>query len=53
MVSLLAFWDLHEETVRGRFRNRSRQGLGLPVWMNHLAFSAPDGAKFYGRILAR
>lgn len=49
---LLAFWEPHEETVRGRFRTDLSTGLGLPVWMNHLAFSAPTG-EFYGRMLAR
>ncbi|WP_437290861.1 VOC family protein [Sorangium sp. So ce406] len=49
---LLAFWDPHEATLEGRFRTDLSTGLGLPVWMNHLAFDAPT-AEFYGQMLAR
>ncbi|AUX31778.1 glyoxalase [Sorangium cellulosum] len=49
---LLAFWEVHEEAVRGRFRTDISTGLGLPAWVNHLAFSAPT-SEFYSRMLAR
>ena len=38
---MIAFWDLHVEalpTVRGAIS----RDLGLPEWVNHLAFDAPD-----------
>ncbi|AUX22263.1 glyoxalase [Sorangium cellulosum] len=50
--SLLAFWDLHEEALRGRFRTDLSTALGLPVWVNHVAFTAPTEA-FYKEMLAR
>jgi hypothetical protein len=38
---LLAFWDLHDEAI-GDFNPAISTGLGLPEWVNHLAFDAPD-----------
>jgi catechol 2,3-dioxygenase-like lactoylglutathione lyase family enzyme len=38
---LLAFWDLHDERFAD-FDPRISEGLGLPTWVNHLAFAAPD-----------
>lgn len=38
---MIAFWDLHVDslpTVRGAIS----RDLGLPEWVNHLAFDAPD-----------
>jgi len=37
---LIAFWDIHDETVPGFDASISR-GLGLPGWTNHIAFDAP------------
>lgn len=37
---LIAFWDLHDETI-GDFDPAISRGLGLPVWTNHIAFDAP------------
>ncbi|HNI35880.1 MAG TPA: VOC family protein [Microthrixaceae bacterium] len=42
---MIAFWDLHVEalpTVRGAIS----RDLGLPEWVNHLAFDAPDHESF-------
>jgi catechol 2,3-dioxygenase-like lactoylglutathione lyase family enzyme len=38
---MIAFWDLHDETV-GDFDPAISTGLGLEVWVNHLAFAARD-----------
>jgi catechol 2,3-dioxygenase-like lactoylglutathione lyase family enzyme len=38
---LLAFWDLHDDSL-GSFDPAISTGLGLPEWVNHLAFDAPD-----------
>jgi len=39
---LLAFWDLHDEAVGTGFDPAISTGLGLPAWVNHVAFDAPD-----------
>jgi catechol 2,3-dioxygenase-like lactoylglutathione lyase family enzyme len=36
---LIAFWELHDETL-GEFNPAISTALGLPVWVNHLAFRA-------------
>jgi catechol 2,3-dioxygenase-like lactoylglutathione lyase family enzyme len=36
---LIAFWELHDERV-DTFDPAISTGLGLPIWTNHLAFSA-------------
>jgi catechol 2,3-dioxygenase-like lactoylglutathione lyase family enzyme len=38
---LIAFWDLHDDTIGSDFRTDISKGMGLPVWVNHLAFDAP------------
>ena len=39
---LLALWDLHDDTIPGGFDPAISTGLGLPAWVNHIAFDAPD-----------
>jgi catechol 2,3-dioxygenase-like lactoylglutathione lyase family enzyme len=39
--TLIAFWDLHDETIPAEFPTAISEGIGLPVWVNHLAFDAP------------
>ena len=38
---LLAFWDLHDDAIPA-FNASISEGLGLPAWVNHVAFSARD-----------
>jgi len=38
---MIAFWDLHDPRADG-LDPRISEGLGLPVWVNHLAFAAAD-----------
>ena len=38
---LIAFWDLHDERYTS-FDPRISEGLGLPTWVNHIAFDAAD-----------
>lgn len=38
---LLAFWDLHDDAI-GPFNPSISEGLGLPAWVNHVAFRADD-----------
>ncbi|HXX89191.1 MAG TPA: VOC family protein [Acidimicrobiales bacterium] len=40
--TLLAFWDLHDETIPPDFDPALSTGLGLPDWVNHIAFDAPS-----------
>jgi catechol 2,3-dioxygenase-like lactoylglutathione lyase family enzyme len=40
---LIAFWDLHDERFTS-FDPRISEGLGLPTWVNHIAFNATDEA---------
>ncbi len=36
---LLAFWELHDETI-GEYDPAISTALGLPMWVNHIAFHA-------------
>jgi len=38
---MIAFWDLHVDSLSG-FPTDLNKSLGLPAWVNHLAFDAPD-----------
>lgn len=38
---MLAFWDLHVEKLGHDFPVDLNRSLGLPAWVNHLAFDAP------------
>jgi catechol 2,3-dioxygenase-like lactoylglutathione lyase family enzyme len=39
---MIAFWELHDDTVPADFDPSISRGLGLPEWTNHLAWRA-DG----------
>lgn len=38
---MIAFWELHDDAI-GDFDPAISEGLGLPSWVNHLAFTAAD-----------
>ena len=38
---LVAFWDLHDESLPADFPTDLSKSHGLPEWVNHLAFDAP------------
>jgi catechol 2,3-dioxygenase-like lactoylglutathione lyase family enzyme len=38
---MIAFWDLHDDTIGDAFPTDLNRSLGLPGWVNHLAFDAP------------
>ncbi len=46
---MIAFWELHDPRVPDVFDPRISEGLGLPSWVNHIAFHAPDVADFEAR----
>jgi len=37
---MIAFWELHDEAIPAEFDPAISTGLGLPAWVNHLAFRA-------------
>jgi catechol 2,3-dioxygenase-like lactoylglutathione lyase family enzyme len=39
---MIAFWDLHDAEIGDAFPTAISKGMGLPEWVNHLAFDAPD-----------
>jgi catechol 2,3-dioxygenase-like lactoylglutathione lyase family enzyme len=39
---LFAVWELHDEAIGSEFATAISTGLGLPEWVNHIAFDAPD-----------
>jgi len=41
---MMAFWELHDDSVAADFPTDISTGLGLPVWTNHIAFGAEDDA---------
>jgi catechol 2,3-dioxygenase-like lactoylglutathione lyase family enzyme len=41
---MMAFWELHDESLRQDFPTGLAKAVGLPEWTNHLAFSADDMA---------
>ena len=42
--SYIAFWDLHDERIPEGYNPAISKGLGLPTWVNHIAFKAEDTA---------
>ena len=38
----IAFWDLHDETLGEKWSPALSTGMGLPIWVNHIAFRASD-----------
>jgi catechol 2,3-dioxygenase-like lactoylglutathione lyase family enzyme len=45
----IAFWDLHDDTIPEDFSPAISKGLGLPMWVNHVAFKAADLADLEAR----
>jgi catechol 2,3-dioxygenase-like lactoylglutathione lyase family enzyme len=41
---LMAFWELHDETIPEGYSAAISTGMGLPEWVNHVAFLADDVA---------
>lgn len=38
---MIAFWEIHDESVGTEFGTNLNKSAGLPWWVNHLAFDAP------------
>src|SRR3989304_199703 len=39
---LMAFWELHDESLPEDYPVALSTGIGLPEWVNHVAFWASD-----------
>ncbi|HVH05777.1 MAG TPA: VOC family protein [Myxococcota bacterium] len=39
---LMAFWELHDDTIPEAYPTAISAGIGLPEWVNHIAFAAND-----------
>ena len=39
---MMAFWELHDDTLPQDFATGMSTAVGLPEWVNHVAFSAAD-----------
>jgi catechol 2,3-dioxygenase-like lactoylglutathione lyase family enzyme len=46
---MLAVWELHDDTIPTSFDPAISTGLGLPAWVNHIAFNASDLDDFSAR----
>ncbi len=38
---MMAFWELHDDTIPADFPANINEAAGLPWWVNHVAFDAP------------
>ncbi len=45
----IAFWDLHDESIPNSWSPALSTGMGLPIWVNHIAFRATDLADLDAR----
>lgn len=41
-AGMIAFWELHDPTIGEDFPTDLNRSVGLPAWVNHLAFDAPS-----------
>lgn len=48
---LVAFWELHDESLPQDFPTALSRAAGLPDWVNHLAFAAADRGEIERRAL--
>jgi len=46
---MIAFWELHDDEIGSDYPTALSEGVGLPVWVNHIAFTARDLAEIESR----
>lgn len=39
---MIAFWDLHDPQIGSDWKADHAESLGVPAWVNHVAFDAPS-----------
>ncbi len=52
---MMAFWEIHDDSLPADYPTAISTGLGLPPWTNHIAFGAADLTELTGareRLLA-
>jgi len=40
-AGMIAFWEIHDPLIGEGYRADINDSVGLPVWVNHIAFDAP------------
>lgn len=40
-TGMMAFWEIHDTSIGTDWSANLNAGIGLPVWVNHIAFDAP------------
>ena len=40
--AMMAFWEIHDDSIDPEFPTSISEGLGLPRWTNHIAFGVAD-----------
>lgn len=43
-AGMIAFWEIHDDTIGDDFPVNLNRAAGLPWWVNHIAFDAPTRA---------
>jgi catechol 2,3-dioxygenase-like lactoylglutathione lyase family enzyme len=43
-AGMIAFWEIHDDTIGNEFSVDINASAGLPWWVNHIAFDAPTRA---------
>ena len=46
---MIAFWEIHDEEIGSDYPTALSEGVGLPIWINHIAFAARDLADIEAR----
>jgi catechol 2,3-dioxygenase-like lactoylglutathione lyase family enzyme len=46
---MIAFWELHDAKLGNDFPTALSEGVGLPIWVNHIAFTASDMSEIESR----
>ena len=44
---LMAFWELHDDQIGDDYPVNLNSSIGLPAWVNHIAFDAPTIEELY------
>jgi catechol 2,3-dioxygenase-like lactoylglutathione lyase family enzyme len=39
---MMAFWELHDETIGADYKTALSTDMGMPPWVNHISFHASD-----------
>jgi catechol 2,3-dioxygenase-like lactoylglutathione lyase family enzyme len=39
---MMAFWELHDDTIGKDYKTALSLDMGMPPWVNHIAFFTPD-----------